>query len=110
MSTNYYFDIDTNCKYCKKKRLHIGKRSGGWKPVFHHTEYYSSVNEIIDFYRSCPDVIDIINEYGDILTLDELRSQLIDWNRDNSEAAEQELIRDDYKDDEGYLFIKSEFS
>lgn len=123
MSTNYYFNIDLDKllkdidnKLLRKyllnhfdAKLHIGKRSIGWKPVFEKTDFYSSVQEIRDFYNENKNHLAIVNEYGRQLTLEELEDELIDWNKENADVKEREVWDNRYQDSEGYDFIENEF-
>ena len=109
MSTNYYFSIESGCKFCEDVEIHIGKRSVGWEPCFEKTKYYSSVEEIREFYKENKDAITIVNEYDEELTFEELEKELINWNKDRKDI----LLHDDigtYRDKEGYSFIKYVFS
>ena len=94
MGTNFYM-ITTNKKLVTQYfpneydlvdspyfgyEIHIGKRSGGWKPIFQeHKKAYTSVNEMKQFIKSHLDDIRIFDEYNKELTLDELEDELITW-------------------------------
>lgn len=68
---------DKGIVYC----VHIGKRSMGWKPLFEaHPAAYSSVDDMIAFFNKYAD--DLVDEYNRSYTLDELKKELIDWNKD----------------------------
>jgi len=110
MSTNYYFKIRTGCKFCENIEIHIGKRSAGWEPCFQNTKYYETVKEIRKFYNENKEAITIENEYQEILTFDELEKELINWNKNSNNISLHEIRHGDYRDDEGYFFIESEFS
>lgn len=110
MSTNYYFKVDSDCIFCKDKTIHIGKRSGGWKPSFERTEFYSSVKEMKEFYEENKHIIKVVNEYDEVLSMKELEKELFDWKREDNNALVNEMREGDYKDKEGYYFIGSEFS
>lgn len=102
MSTNYYAVFENEevvKKYfleeyeeitengVKKYEVHIGKRSYGWKPLFEaHLKAYDSVERMIEFFSShkCT----IYSEYDEKLTLDELKTELIDWNKDTTPHKE----------------------
>lgn len=122
MGTNYYFKVKEDflndainffkskpftegvTEYLKKEYeegIHIGKRSCGWKPLFRKTRYYSTVNEIIKFYEDNKDSLIIETEYGYVLTLDELKEELIFWNRNNHDVKEHS---GGYYDENGYYF------
>lgn len=106
MSVNYYFKY---MLFGLEHELHIGKASVGWKPVFRRTEFYSTVREIKKFYNKNKKYVKIVNEYGDELTWDELKKELIFWNKDNLNVFVRERKWYDYKDQDGYEFIKSDF-
>lgn len=99
--------------------LHIGKRSGGRKPTFQKNNYWSSVEEIIDFYENNKESVTIVDEYDTELSIDELKENLIDWNKGNPKALTP-LDKDSgindywrknyYKDKDGYIFTTDNFS
>lgn len=128
MGTNYYFELRNvdveivaplmsndlknkleevlNQKINTEIQIHIGKRSAGWKPIFEANEYFDSVKGIIDFYNNNKDNLIIKNEYDEELTFHELERELIDWNQNDKKATYQSC---DYKDAEGYCFIRGNF-
>lgn len=91
--------------------IHIGKRSGGWYPLFQKTKYYSSVKDIKDFYIKNEKYLSIIDEYDREYTLNELEEELFTWNADNNAArSHMDYGTMYYLDSEGYEFTKREFS
>lgn len=99
--------------------LHIGKRSGGRKPTFHKTNYWSSVEEIIDYYDKNKEKVSIVDEYDTELSIEELKENLIDWNKDNKNALtpfdkesgfNDYWLKNYYKDKDGYIFTTDNFS
>ena len=96
MGTNFYM-LTKNKKMVKKYfapeeyrlidepyfayEIHIGKRSGGWKPLFQeHKGAYTSVDGLLDFLNKHKDDIVIMDEYYDrVLTVKELKTELVDW-------------------------------
>ena len=102
MSTNYYM-MTTDKELVKKYfdgeyeivddpylgyKIHIGKRSGGWKPLFEaHENAYDSVSEMLEFITIHPE-IHIFNEYGESLSGTQLKEELIDW----AENQEKKVI------------------
>ena len=99
--------------------LHIGKCSCGWKPTFHKTNYWSSVEEIIDFYEKNKESVSIVDEYDVELSIEELKENLIDWNKDNKNALtpfdkefsfNEDWLKSYYKDKDGYIFTTDDFS
>ena len=73
--------------------IHIGKRSAGWKPLFEaHDNAYTSVSEMLNFIMNHPE-IHIFDEYGESLSIAQLKEELIDW----AENQERRVIHyDDY--------------
>lgn len=60
------------------EKVHIGKRSGGWKFLFNHNnwKYYDATRESInEFLMSCDS---IVNEYGDELTVEQFWNEYVD--------------------------------
>lgn len=140
MGTNFYFKIKTDIQidipiggeikqsilekihYAMQDAttIHIGKRSGGWLPIFQKTTYYSSVKEIKDFYIQNKNYLIIIDEYDMKYSLEELEAEIFDWNKDNPNAKTHLSLNRDiqygtpqhlyYKDPEGYEFSSTEFS
>lgn len=87
------------------EEIHIGKRSGGWKPSFERQEgLFGSVKEMKKFYEQNKDKYEIVNEYGVVLDWEELKQELLDWN------GERENLHDAYKDEDGYIWHRYEFS
>ena len=95
MSTNYYI-LTKNKKFADtffpeeyelyrnedelKVEIHIGKRFAGWLPLFReHKHAYDSVNGLREFLRDHAREIEIVDEYGNDLTADELEKELITW-------------------------------
>ena len=76
--------------------IHIGKRSAGWKPLFEaHDNAYTSVSEMLNFIMNHPE-IHIFDEYGESLSIVQLKEELIDW----AENQEKRMIHyDDYIDE-----------
>lgn len=83
----------------------IGQRSAGWKPLFHQTDYYCSVQGIRDFYEANKDNLIILDEYDKQLTFEELEKQLINWNKHNQKAKNHEGLSGVYEDDAGNEFF-----
>ena len=73
--------------------IHIGKRSAGWRPLFEaHEQAYTSVSEMMEFIMNHPE-IHIFNEYGESLSITQLKEELIDW----ADHQEKRVIHyDDY--------------
>ena len=103
----------TPCVY----EIHLGKRSWGWLPTFEqHKNAYQSVEEMIEFIQNHAEIT-IINEYDEVMTLDDLKRELIDWNKDNPDAKDHcEYEKKEgysiksFKDKDGYIFIQGAYS
>ena len=97
--------------------IHIGKCSWGWLPTFEqHRNAYQSVEEMIEFIHNHAEIT-IINECYEVLTLDDLKRELIDWNKDNLDAKDHcEYEKKEgysvksFKDKDGYIFIQGAYS
>lgn len=60
--------------------IHIAKRSCGWLPLFQrHDRAYYSVKDLLKFLESQKSYIEIFNEYSEKLTIEEFKSECIDW-------------------------------
>lgn len=132
MSTNYYFrlkGIKNNVTFpsCSSNlinmiqnkmdiifegicEIHIGKRAGGYKPLFQKTEYFKSVADIRKFYSENKDCLTIVDEYNTELTFPELEEELISWCKGNRNARNNCGEEYFYTDDEGYNFNEMDFS
>lgn len=134
MGTNFYFkvrgkmNVDIDCgiftESIKAKIssvleecccIHIGKRSGGWKPLLRANEYYDSFKSIKAFYNDNKEYLSIVDEYDREYTFDELVEDLILWNKDNKDAKSHIDLDDYYEnkcyiDEDGNEFIRDEFS
>ena len=63
-------------------KIHIGKRSYGWKPLFaEHQDAYHSVMEMKDFIKTNQKDIRIFDEYNREFTLEELETEFINWDK-----------------------------
>lgn len=96
MSTNYYL-MTINKELVEKHflyeyeltdfpyfgyKIHIGKRSAGWKPLFEaHLNAYSSVSELIKFIKNHSNDIRIFDEYNEEFSVEGLKEELIDWGK-----------------------------
>lgn len=75
-------------------RIHIGKRAAGWKPIFEaHNNAYDSVSGLLDFLQIHRDKIEIYDEYNKLLSIVQLKEELIDWAKNQ----EKKMVHyDDY--------------
>ena len=118
--------------------IHIGKRSGGWLPLFQSHPGIKSVKDIEKFC-TMPEVR-IYNEYNEEFTWEQLKEELIYWNGGVEGAVPKEYYEVDpnfrfydpdmpnyapvshfaygngkyashyWKDDEGFEFTSGDFS
>ena len=139
MSTNYY--ILTKDKSIIEKygltyeltdspdwgyKVHIAKRSHGWKPLF---QGHKNINSIDDIYKLINEsTVTILDEYDRIQTVEEFEKEVIEWFKDDKEALShiEEEEKDRFKnagrsywyldssklwtDDKGYEFMSLDFS
>lgn len=107
MSTNYYMmttDKELVNKYFEGEyeivddpylgyQIHIGKRAGGWRPLFEaHEKAYSSVSELMQFIMNHPE-IHIFDEYGESISIAQLKEELVDWAKNQEKRT---IYYDDY--------------
>lgn len=97
-----------------RSKIHIGKRSAGWKPLFQTSSNYAGVQEMKKWYKEKQMKYVIEDEYGEVLTWAQLESELMTWDGKKSHV---ETMRNDYPsmaDDyfvvDGYEFTTREFS
>ena len=105
MGTNFYFltknksiaekigDFELTDKPDWGYEIHIGKRSGGWLPIFQSHPGIKSVKDY-EHYCTMPDVR-IYNEYYEELTWDQLKEELIYWNGGVDGAKPKEYYEPD---------------
>ena len=83
-------------------QFHIGKTSGGWKPLFNSNPLYSSVKEIRDFYLRNPE-FEIVDEYGEVYTWNEFTERVLKFGENNKTHIGQDVGTAQYwLDEEGY--------
>lgn len=60
--------------------IHLGKRAGGWKPLFQaHENAYKGVNEMLKFFKDHAGDFEFYDEYSEKMTLDQIKEELVDW-------------------------------
>ena len=105
MGTNFYF-LTKNKSIAEKigdfeltdrpdwgYEIHIGKRSGGWLPIFQSHPGIKSVKDY-EYYCTMPDVR-IYNEYYEEFTWERLKEELIHWNGGVAGAKPKEYYEPD---------------
>ncbi len=84
------------------KEIHIGKRSAGWKPLFEIQKEYHGVSGMKKWYEQNKEDWNIVNEYGEQLTWDNLEKELIKWSGEKSHI---EFMNNNYLHSRGYSII-----
>lgn len=71
-------------------KIHIGKRSSGWKFLwnFQENKFYSNREELFDFIRSGR----IVNEYGDLQNTEEFIKMALDWGQPDGNIVTHEYV------------------
>jgi len=75
--------------------------------MFYATKYYKNIKELENFWLSKNDII-IVDEYDQELTWNELKKELINWNKNNTKSLSN--IDYSYIDEFGYDWETREFS
>lgn len=72
-------------------RIHLGKRSGGWKFLwnFQNKKYYSNKEELLSFIRSGR----VVNEYGELIDNDEFIDMALNWGQPDGKVIDKEYIK-----------------
>lgn len=94
----------------QEERIHIGKRSVGWRPLFQACDEFKSVRDMKKWYMSNKDEYTIENEYEKELSWLELESELIGWNGEYTPARKRSRYANYYLDEDGYEWTYGEFS
>lgn len=102
-SVKWKYEVD-------ESRIHIGKRSMGWIPLFEACEHFESVKEMKRWYFDNKDEYIIENEYNEELTWNELVEELIDWDGKRSRFDGDSRYIEYYADEDRYEWTRSEFS
>jgi len=127
MGTNYYFIPKRNRTTRLEKLLsptdqifinikciplHIGKSSLGWTFSFQATEHYKSYKELLEFYENNKKQIEIKDEYGRKITIDEFK-ELVEHKRSEQNnhclymrKEYPDVDYGDYLDDDNNSFSK----
>lgn len=63
--------------FMHEMKIHLGKRSSGWRFCwnFHHNEYYSNKEELLQFIRSGR----VVDEYGEEQPVEEFIEMALNW-------------------------------
>lgn len=96
--------------YVGYEEIHIGLRSAGWKPSFERQEQFSTVRQLKEFYQNNKENYDIVDEYGKIYDWEGLENDLIKCNPEGRENNHDSYKNESYKDEDGYIWHRYEFS
>ena len=90
--------------FLEDMRIHIGKRSSGWKFLwnFNDNKYYTNKEELLTFIRSGR----IIDEYGEVQDTEEFIKMSLEWGQPDGCVLNQEYI-DKHKSDKTVSYISS---
>lgn len=96
----------------QEHRIHIGKRSMGWRPLFEVCEHYESVRGMKEWYEINKDDYIIEDEYMNELSWFEFEKELISWNGRNTHFGCRPgyTYMSYFLDKDGYEWTRSEFS
>ena len=108
MGTNYYARSET-CKKCGRyEEIHIGKSSVGWQFSFHATPTLKSAADWFSYLAS--DDVEIYDEYGMTMLLDEFLLMTTQKQKGALNHAEKHSEGGSYVDSEGFSMSPYEFS
>ena len=106
MGTNYYHHTAVCSKCGEGEESHIGKSSFGWTFNWHALEDVKSCDEWYDRLGAGGSIID---EYGEIISLEDFR-KLVDEKRNSKHNHALEYPEGNWTDDDGCSFSDNEFS
>lgn len=93
------------------ERIHIGKRSMGWKPLFASNKYYATIKQMEQWYKDNVLEYYIADEYGTCLDWGQLYEELVQWNGEKSNVGlSSNYLGYSYSDKDGYEWSNLEFS
>ena len=95
----------------QEERIHIGKRSMGWIPLFEaNYDHFDSMKKMKDWYSKNQNNYTIENEYEKELTWNELEEELISWQGEKTHIGLSGHYSGYYNDEDGYEWTRGEFS
>ena len=107
MGTNYYHHRNI-CDCCGRPEAvkHIGKSSSGWTFTFQGTPQIRSYEQWLDVLAEGGE---ILNEYGDRISLEEFRQMVADKGKEQHNHA-TEYRQGTWLDESGHAFLGFDFS
>ena len=88
---NCYSVISPWDEFLDEMKIHLGKRSAGWKFTwnFHKNKYYSDKEVLLAFIRSGR----VIDEYGELIENEEFIEMALNWNQPDGYVFNAEYAR-----------------
>jgi hypothetical protein len=74
-----YFHNSPWTEFLNEMKIHLGKRSAGWKFTwnFHAKKFYSNKEELLAFIRKGR----VVDEYGDEMEVEEFIKMALEWGQ-----------------------------
>ena len=85
--------------------IHVGKLSGGWKPLLQANEYFHSIQTLKQWYEQNKHDYNFIDEYDEIVQFDDFIREIAERNQ-NDDLEDHKHS----KDSEGYDWTHTQFS
>jgi hypothetical protein len=85
--------------------IHVGKLSGGWKPLMQANEHFSSIKTLKQWYAKNKNKYVFINEYDEFISFEEYLIRINEWNQDPENDW-----HDFAKNVDGFDWVWGEFS
>jgi hypothetical protein len=81
--------------FLENMRIHIGKRSSGWKFLwnFQDNKFYTNKEELLKFIRSGR----IVDEYGQLQDTEEFIKMALDWGQPDGYVLDENYIAEQRK-------------
>lgn len=82
-------------KFVDGLKIHIGKRSGGWKFLWNFQEgkFYTNKEELLKFIRSGR----IVDEYGELQDTEEFIKMALEWGQPNGHVYDKNYLDEQIK-------------
>lgn len=87
-----YFCEDPWREFLTDMKIHLGKRSAGWKFLwnFNGNRFYSNKNELLKFIRSGR----VVDEYGDLIENEEFIKMALEWGEPDGHVYNESYVRE----------------
>ena len=60
--------------------IHVGKTSGGWKPLMQASDHFHSIETLKQWYEQNKSEYIFINEYDEVIPFEEYLLKIHEWN------------------------------